>query len=122
MSTSPLYFRKKSGAMKQRRNQGNRVKASNSVSISSPRVDVEAGKLKEIINYNNVESKILPEEFLSEYPWLKASFMVENDKFHSEGLLRLVRERMPSIGSEDLKIFFSFCFWFILIPYILAHW
>ncbi|KAL0560029.1 hypothetical protein IC582_000419 [Cucumis melo] len=79
------------------------VKASNSVSISSPRVDVEAGKLKEIINYNNVESKILPEEFLSEYPWLKASFMVENDKFRSEGLMRLVRERMPSIGSEKAK-------------------
>ncbi|XP_038889060.1 STOREKEEPER protein-like [Benincasa hispida] len=78
------------------------VKASNSVSISSPRVDVEAGK-KEIVNNNNVESKILPEEFLSEYPWLKASFMVENDKFCSEGLMRLVRERMPSIGSEKAK-------------------
>ncbi|KAG6572314.1 STOREKEEPER protein, partial [Cucurbita argyrosperma subsp. argyrosperma] len=78
------------------------VKASNSVSISSPRVDVEAAK-KETVNNNNVESKILAEEFLSEYPWLKASFMVENGKFCSEGLLRLVRERMPSIGSEKAK-------------------
>ncbi|CAK9316250.1 unnamed protein product [Citrullus colocynthis] len=78
------------------------VKASNSVSISSPRVDVEAGK-REIVNNNNVESRILPEEFLSEYPWLKASFMVENDKFCSEGLMRLVRERMPLIGSEKAK-------------------
>ncbi|KAG7022886.1 STOREKEEPER protein, partial [Cucurbita argyrosperma subsp. argyrosperma] len=51
----------------------------------------------------NVESKILPEEFLSEFPWLKASIMVENDKFCSEGLMRLLRERMPSIGSEKAK-------------------
>ncbi|XP_023531444.1 STOREKEEPER protein-like [Cucurbita pepo subsp. pepo] len=75
------------------------VKASNSVSISSPRVDMEAAK-KEALN---VESKILPEEFLSEFPWLKASIMVENDKFCSEGLMRLLRERMPSIGSEKAK-------------------
>lgn len=76
------------------------VKASNSVSISSPRVDMELAGKKEAVN---VESKILPEEFLSEYPWLKASFMVESDRLCSEGLMRLVRERMPSIGSEKAK-------------------
>lgn len=76
------------------------VKASNSVSISSPRVDVEAAKKDQTVN---VESKILPEEFLSDYPWLKASFQMENDKFCSEGLMRLVKERMPSIGSEKAK-------------------
>lgn len=76
------------------------VKASNSVSISSPGVDMVEAAKKEAVN---VESKILPEEFLSEYPWLKASFMVENDKLCSEGLMRLVRERMPLIGSEKAK-------------------